>query len=262
MRPSTDGAADENGVGSLAPVASGQKTGWFFDHRENRARLAPFCAGARVLDAFSYVGGWGLQALAFGAKARSPSTAPPGARGARGERGAPGRRRSRRPGRATPSSALSSLADTHERYEVVVIDPPALIKRRKDLRAGQRAYERLAVLGMRLVADGGLLAFGPARCTSTAPCCATRCAPRARNTRAHGAAARRRSAPVRTIRCTRRSRRPTTSRPDWSGCTAIGARRRALRRRSASPACKRRIAGRALPPAPDVSHDGGNKTLA
>ena len=60
---------EENGVRFLAPVLEGQKTGWFYDHRENRARLASPAKGARVLDAFSYVGAWGLTALARGADA-------------------------------------------------------------------------------------------------------------------------------------------------------------------------------------------------
>ena len=151
----------ENGVPFLAPVASGQKTGWFFDHRENRARLAPFCSEARVLDAFSYVGGWGLQTLAFGARemlavdGSAPALEVLEANAA--HQGVSDRVRTMK---GDAFEALGELADAHERFDVVVIDPPALVKRRKDLRAGQRAYERLAVLGMRLVADGGLLAFG------------------------------------------------------------------------------------------------------
>src|SRR3990167_4107211 len=60
-------ALEENGVKFEAPVIEGQKTGWFFDHRMNRARLAPYVKGKRVLDLFSYIGGWGVQAAAFGA---------------------------------------------------------------------------------------------------------------------------------------------------------------------------------------------------
>ncbi|MGH8485771.1 MAG: class I SAM-dependent rRNA methyltransferase, partial [Pseudomonas sp.] len=60
-------ALEENGVKFEAPVMEGQKTGWFYDHRMNRARLAPYVKGKRVLDLFSYIGGWGVQAGAFGA---------------------------------------------------------------------------------------------------------------------------------------------------------------------------------------------------
>ena len=51
-------ALEENGVKFEAPVLQGQKTGWFYDHRMNRARLAPYVKGKRVLDLFSYIGGW------------------------------------------------------------------------------------------------------------------------------------------------------------------------------------------------------------
>ena len=60
-------ALEENGMRFEAPVLGGQKTGWFYDHRMNRARLAPYVKGKRVLDLFSYIGGWGVQAAAFGA---------------------------------------------------------------------------------------------------------------------------------------------------------------------------------------------------
>ncbi|MCV5232205.1 class I SAM-dependent methyltransferase, partial [Escherichia coli] len=59
----------ENGVKFIVPLMSGQKTGWFYDHRDNRACLKPLVAGKQVLDVFSYLGGWGIQALQFGAKA-------------------------------------------------------------------------------------------------------------------------------------------------------------------------------------------------
>lgn len=53
-------ALEENGVRFEAPVHTGQKTGWFYDHRMNRARLAPYVKGKRVLDLYSYIGGWGV----------------------------------------------------------------------------------------------------------------------------------------------------------------------------------------------------------
>ena len=151
----------ENGVHFLAPLTGGQKTGWFFDHRENRAAIAPFCAGRRVLDAFSYVGGWGLQALAFGGDALTvvDSSAPAldvletNAR----NQGVHDRVTVQR---GDGFEVLAGLADAGERFGLVIVDPPALIKRRKDLRAGQRAYERLAQSALRLVEDDGLVVFG------------------------------------------------------------------------------------------------------
>jgi len=58
---------EENGVQFLAPVFDGQKTGWFYDHRMSRARLAAWVNNKSVLDVYSYIGGWGIQAAAFGA---------------------------------------------------------------------------------------------------------------------------------------------------------------------------------------------------
>ena len=58
---------EENGVYFHAPVYSGQKTGWFYDHRMSRARLAAWVKDRSVLDVYSYIGGWGVQAAAFGA---------------------------------------------------------------------------------------------------------------------------------------------------------------------------------------------------
>lgn len=151
---------EENGVPFAIPLAGGQKTGWFYDHRENRARLAPFAPGARVLDAFAYLGGWGLQALAFGAAevtavdGSAPALAALEENAAR--QGVANRVATQR---GDAFAVLGALADGGERFDVVVVDPPALVKRRKDLKAGTRAYQRLAALGLRLVRDGGLFVF-------------------------------------------------------------------------------------------------------
>ncbi|MEE4360573.1 MAG: class I SAM-dependent rRNA methyltransferase [Pseudomonadales bacterium] len=151
----------ENGVRFEISLTGGQKTGWYYDHRENRARLAPFLAEARVLDAFSYLGAWGLQALAGGAASLMAVDGSAPALEGLGEnaalQGVADRVDLRR---GDAFAVLGELADAGERFDVVVIDPPALIKRRKDLKAGQRAYERLAALGMRLTRNGGLLVFG------------------------------------------------------------------------------------------------------
>jgi 23S rRNA (cytosine1962-C5)-methyltransferase len=58
---------EENGVSFLAPLQDGQKTGWFYDHRSSRERLSRYAKGKTVLDIYSYVGAWGIQALKAGA---------------------------------------------------------------------------------------------------------------------------------------------------------------------------------------------------
>lgn len=151
---------EENGVTFMAPVLEGQKTGWFFDHRENRARLAPLCRDARVLDAFSYVGAWGLTALAHGAASLVAVDSSQRALEhleANAERlGVRGQTETQR---GDAFAVLEARADAGERFDVVVVDPPALIKRRKDLKAGQHGYERLARQALRLTAPGGLCLF-------------------------------------------------------------------------------------------------------
>ncbi len=150
----------ENGVTFLAPVLEGQKTGWFYDHRENRARTAALTPGARVLDAFSYVGGWGLQALAWGADSLLAVDSSASALDVL-EQNASAQGVADRVSveKGDAFTTLEALADAGERFGLVVIDPPALVKRRKDLGAGQHGYQRLARLGMRLTDDDGLLLF-------------------------------------------------------------------------------------------------------
>lgn len=137
---------------------SGQKTGWFFDQAENRARLARYGVGRRVLDVCSYVGAWGLRAAALGAEqvicVDSAATAVE-AVAANAERNGLGARVQGRQGDAF--EVLRALRDEGEVFDTLILDPPAFIKRRKDEKEGLGAYTRLNRLGMELVAPGGLL---------------------------------------------------------------------------------------------------------
>ncbi|NDY42142.1 class I SAM-dependent rRNA methyltransferase [Dissulfurirhabdus thermomarina] len=148
----------ENGVAFRAPLREGQKTGWYFDHRLNRRELAGLARGARVLDCFCYVGGWGLQALAAGARelvavdasATALSVLEANAR----ELGVGERVEVRR---GDVFEVAARLRRSGAVFDVVVLDPPAFIKRRRDAAAGRAAYLRLNRAAMELVADGGLL---------------------------------------------------------------------------------------------------------
>lgn len=148
----------ENGVRFLAPVKGGQKTGWFYDHRDNRARVMAMAKGARVLDVFCYVGGWGVQAAAGGAVdvlcVDSSSQALSYVAG-NAERNGVGERVKTRQGDAF--DVLKQLHDEGERFDIVVVDPPAFIKRRKDIAAGTEAYRRLNDLAIRLLNRDGYL---------------------------------------------------------------------------------------------------------
>ncbi|AOE82765.1 class I SAM-dependent rRNA methyltransferase [Pseudomonas sp. TCU-HL1] len=151
-------ALEENGVKFEAPVMEGQKTGWFYDHRMNRARLAPYVKGKRVLDLFSYIGGWGVQAAAFGATevfcVDASGFALDGV-----ERNATlnGVAEQVTCVEGDVFEALKELKAAEERFDVVVADPPAFIKRKKDLKNGEAAYRRLNEQAMRLLNKDGIL---------------------------------------------------------------------------------------------------------
>jgi 23S rRNA (cytosine1962-C5)-methyltransferase len=137
---------------------SGQKTGWFFDQADNRLALARFGPARRVLDVCCYLGAWGLQAAASGAESvtcidSSGAALEQVAQNA--ARNALTRQVVTRQGDAF--ELLRALKQERARFDLVVLDPPAFIKRRKDEREGIRAYERLNRLGLELLAPGGLL---------------------------------------------------------------------------------------------------------
>ena len=150
-------AVEENGVRFEAPIA-GQKTGWFYDHRMNRARMQAYVPGARVLDVFSYVGGWGIQAAAAGAEqvlcvdASAPALDAVAHNAALN--GVSGKVQTLK---GDAFDVLRTLAAEGERFDVVVLDPPAFIKRKKDQKAGEEAYRRIAQLGLEVLRPDGVL---------------------------------------------------------------------------------------------------------
>jgi 23S rRNA (cytosine1962-C5)-methyltransferase len=151
-------ALDEGGLAFAVTPASGQKTGWFFDQADNRLAQRRFGPAQRVLDVCCYLGAWGLRAAADGAE---QVTFVDGAESAlqqvaaNAERNGLGERIGTLHGDAF--EVLRALKDDGARFERVILDPPAFIKRRKDERDGSLAYERLNRLGLGLLAPGGLL---------------------------------------------------------------------------------------------------------
>jgi len=149
---------EENGVRFVAPVLDGQKTGWFYDHRVNRTWLNGLVAGKRVLDLFSYVGGWGVQAAASGAR----EVLCVDASGAALERVAEnatlnGLHEQVAVGEGDAFEVLAALKAEGEEFDVVILDPPAFIRKRKDIPNGERAYGKLNREAMRLLGRDGLL---------------------------------------------------------------------------------------------------------
>lgn len=148
---------EENGVRFEVPLAGGQKTGWFYDHRMNRQRLQAYAPGKRVLDVFSYVGGWGLQAACAGASQVTCVDASAAAIDSVHHNAKINGLDNIETIEGDAFEALKALADEKEKYDIVVLDPPALIPRRRDQKAGEQAYARLNQLGLRLLERDGLL---------------------------------------------------------------------------------------------------------
>ncbi|MGH8297950.1 MAG: class I SAM-dependent rRNA methyltransferase [Steroidobacteraceae bacterium] len=149
--------AVEAGLRFAAPLTQGQKTGWFYDQTHNRSRLVRYLwPGARVLDVCSYAGAWAVTALKAGAAAArcidSSETALDFAR-----RNAQANGVALETIRADAFDALKALHERGERFDVMVLDPPAFIKRKKDIPQGQAAYRKLNQLALSLIEDGGLL---------------------------------------------------------------------------------------------------------
>jgi 23S rRNA (cytosine1962-C5)-methyltransferase len=158
----TESAADGGQVVFETELGGGQKTGWFYDQAFNRSQLARFMkAGARVLDVCCYAGGWAATAASLGASRIDCVDASASAL----ERAQANVARQARAGasaeffahRGDAFDVLAQLAETGERYDVVVVDPPAFIKRRKDIPQGEAAYRKLNQLALRVLSDEGLL---------------------------------------------------------------------------------------------------------
>ena len=148
----------ENGVRFMAPIAEGQKTGWFYDHRENRAMLQRLAPDKRVLDVFSYVGGWGVQAAVAGASEVICVDASEQALEWVGENAhlnGVGDKMQGIHGKAV--NVLKDLIARGESFDIVVLDPPAFIKRKKDQKSGEAAYRHINELAIRLLSKDGIL---------------------------------------------------------------------------------------------------------
>lgn len=151
-----DLAVEEGGMRFPIDPLHGQKTGWFYDQRPSRDRVASLARGARVLDVFCHTGGFGLRAAAAGA-ARVVLVDSSAAALALAEEAAARNGLSAEVLRADAFSALADLASGGEQFDIVVADPPPFIPTRKDQAAGLRAYARLARLAAALVAPAGFL---------------------------------------------------------------------------------------------------------
>ncbi|MDD2801837.1 MAG: class I SAM-dependent rRNA methyltransferase, partial [Methylococcales bacterium] len=124
---------EENGAKFVVDILGGQKTGWFYDHRSSRAQLASFANGQRVLDLFSYTGAWSIPAAMAGASEVTCVDASQGALTLAEENSKLNNVQDKmRFVRSDVFDFLKQARLDNELYDIIVLDPPALIKRKKD----------------------------------------------------------------------------------------------------------------------------------
>lgn len=146
----------ENGIVYAVDVKHGQKTGFFLDQKENRAAIAPLCPGARVIDMFCHNGSFALNAAKYGAREVTGVDISE-------EALAVARDNARANGLDANFEAnncfdlLRALSDQGEKYDLVILDPPAFTKTRQMTERALRGYKEINLRGMKLVPDGGFL---------------------------------------------------------------------------------------------------------
>ena len=143
----------ENGVQFKAPV-DGQKTGWFFDHRDGRQWLNACVSGKSVLDVFSYIGGWGIQAAKHGA---STVTCVDASQKAIDQIVLNAQLNGLNNVQTICADAFDYLkTQDNTTYDVIVLDPPALIQKRRDFEQGRQAYFVLNEHALKRINEGGI----------------------------------------------------------------------------------------------------------
>lgn len=147
----------ENNVKFIAPLLQGQKTGWFYDHRMSRARLNNYVKNKRVLDVFSYVGGWGIQAAVNGAREVVFTDISELALKYVQKNAQLNNANNIKTIQGDAFDVMEKLHAAGEKFDVVIIDPPAFIPRRKDLAKGVAAYQKANLFAVRLLNENGVI---------------------------------------------------------------------------------------------------------
>jgi len=151
-------AIEENGTRYFANATGGQKTGWYFDQRANRAFVASLASGRSVLDVYCHSGGFAVLAARAGAHLVCGIDSSAAALSLAEESAvANGASAACRFVKADAPEELERLAAANERFDIVICDPPPFVKSRKDLEAGARAYRKLARLAAHVVSPDGFL---------------------------------------------------------------------------------------------------------
>ncbi|MEM8949193.1 MAG: class I SAM-dependent rRNA methyltransferase [Pseudomonadota bacterium] len=158
----------ENGLTFFADPVEGQKTGWYFDQRDNRAFAASLARDERVLDLFSYGGGFGIAALKAGAREALAVDRSEGALAlAKAAAARNGVEQKLMSVREEGFAALDRLGSEKQRFGLVVVDPPSFVKSKRELKSGLKGYRKLTRAAASLVRDEGFLVV--ASCSHNVP---------------------------------------------------------------------------------------------
>ena len=149
-------ALEENGARYIADLREGQKTGWYYDQRDNRAFMAGLAKAKSVLDGYSYTGGFGILAAKAGAKEVVCLDSSAAAL-ALAEESARANAVKIKPVKADVFEELERLGAAGESFDIVLADPPPFVKSKKDLEPGAKAYRKLARLAARVTGPQGFL---------------------------------------------------------------------------------------------------------
>ena len=149
----------ENGVRYLVDVKDGQKTGFFLDQKYNRLAIQKLCKGKRVLDCFTHTGSFALNAAVSGAsEVLGVDASELGITQARQNAELNGVSGTTSFLCADVFELLPSLEHNGEKFDVVILDPPAFTKSRNSVKNAVKGYREINMRGLKLVKDGGFLA--------------------------------------------------------------------------------------------------------
>lgn len=149
---------EENNTHFVTSLLQGQKTGWFYDHRNNRRAMQKLVKDKTVLDLFSYVGGWSVQALQAGASTVMCVDSSQSALDIAMQNAELNKTKHKFTTQHGPAlDVLKMLVADKKRFDVVILDPPAFIKKSKDKNKGTEAYHHYNQLALRLLQPNGIL---------------------------------------------------------------------------------------------------------
>lgn len=147
----------ENGIRMNVDVKRGQKTGYFLDQKENRAAIAPFVKDMKVLDCFTHTGSFALHAAHFGAREVIGIDISDFACDCARENARLNRLENISFQTANAFDLLRNESESGERYDVIILDPPAFAKSKANVVSASKGYKEINLRAMKMIPDGGYL---------------------------------------------------------------------------------------------------------